>query len=720
MIKKSIGKISMTALAVLTLINIYGCENIPAAEQDHDSAKIAENTIIQNEETKIEEPIQEEINEEKTIPSFEEAIESIREKSIWKLENTINKELSKLKNNEVKNESEWSFTASYWGTNWTIKINFSWSTDSKFENILWNFKINAWINNADKIDEDLPNKLNVWRSYTALLQKANQYFKLDNVDIDSIKKLIVKEESDELEWEGINKIIETLKGKWIDFNINKICEEESEEYSEIWCMISNNAQNYTEILSWGDNKEIENKLEEVLKSANTISDAIKSSIFTTKVITLEKQVEYEGSQAYKFNINTTQLKKDIKNIIKKYAEYYAEKKAKEMEKFNEIYWDDYSMSEEDIKEMKQEISEGVDEMFDEIAKKISVKNFDTYLVYDETTNSFDLVIEKLDIVVKSEKTVCDYDNVYSWEEYLWPNCKEEVKYLAYSIAFSSKKHLIVFVGSEDNKVTSKVTIGYNLSWETFNIKISYSGNDDNEKFTEDLIVVNLSYWKKETGNTINSSIAFLVKIKKDLLDIENDISVGFNASGKSIYWEKQILPNINNPIPFHEIEKLVEKIQKEYESPSERDVKRKADLSTIWSAIISYNLTEWEFPETNTTNMVSVKKIEDKIKDQLWDELPTDPKEDNSFYLDWSNFIWEYWYKLMTKSGIKKGWFMLMAKVETEENANFVAWMKIADDLNNVKTCKEVVKWNTNSLLVKEDWVCTYKSPEDLRYIYTF
>jgi hypothetical protein len=42
-----------------------------------------------------------------------------------------------------------------------------------------------------------------------------------------------------------------------------------------------------------------------------------------------------------------------------------------------------------------------------------------------------------------------------------------------------------------------------------------------------------------------------------------------------------VLPNIDNPIPFYKVEKLVEKIKKEYESPSDRDAKRKADLSTI-------------------------------------------------------------------------------------------------------------------------------------------
>ena len=714
MIKKSIRKISMAAIAVLTLVNIYGCENVPATEPEHDSANIVENTINESEEIKVEETIQEE-----TLPTFEEAIESIREKSIGKLEETINNEINKLKNNEVKYESEWGITASYWDTSWTLKINFSWSTDKKFENILWSFKINASINNANKIDEEIPNKLKAWWSYTTLLQKANQYIRLDNIDIDSLKELLVKE-GNEIKWEGVNKIIETLKGKWIDFNTNQICDKESPAYSEAWCEISKNAQAYTEILSWEDKKEIENKLEEILKTANAISNSIKSSIFSTKILKLEKQVEYEGSQAYKFNINTKELKNDIKKVIQTYAEYYAEKSAKEMENLNEIYWEDFKMDEEDIKEMKQEISDSIDEMFEEISKRVNVKNFDAYLVYDETTKSFDLIIDKLDIVVKSENTVCDYNNLYSWEDYIWPKCEEIVKYNNYTIGFSSKKHLIVFVGTDDKNTTSKVAIGYNITWETFNIKITYSWNDDNNKFEEDLIVINLSYWKKETWNTINNNIAFQLKIKKELFDIENDITIAFNASGKSIYWEKQVLPNIDNPIPFYKVEKLAEKIWKEYESPSDRDAKRKANLSTIWSAIISYSFKEWEYPETNTTNMVSVKKIENKIKDHLWEDMPSDPKENNSFYFDWTNFVWEYWYKLMTKNGNKKGWFLLMAKVETESNANFVAWMKIADDLNNFKTCKEVIKWDTNSLLVKEDWVCTYKSTEDLRYVYTY
>jgi hypothetical protein len=77
------------------------------------------------------------------------------------------------------------------------------------------------------------------------------------------------------------------------------------------------------------------------------------------------------------------------------------------------------MTEDDIKEMKQEISEGVDEMFDEIYKNVSMKNFDAYLVYDETTDTFDLVVEKIEIVIHRENETCDYSNMYNeFDEYV--------------------------------------------------------------------------------------------------------------------------------------------------------------------------------------------------------------------------------------------------------------------------------------------------------------
>jgi hypothetical protein len=86
-------------------------------------------------------------------------------------------------------------------------------------------------------------------------------------------------------------------------------------------------------------------------------NSIKTSIFSTNVLTNPQQVEYEGKQAYKFSINKEKLKKDMKAIVKTYAEYYAEQMTKKMQKYNSIYDEEFEMTEEEINEMKQEISE---------------------------------------------------------------------------------------------------------------------------------------------------------------------------------------------------------------------------------------------------------------------------------------------------------------------------------------------------------------------------
>jgi hypothetical protein len=41
-------------------------------------------------------------------------------------------------------------------------------------------------------------------------------------------------------------------------------------------------------------------------------NSMKTSFFSTEVLTNPQLVEYEGNQAYKFSINKEKLKKDIK------------------------------------------------------------------------------------------------------------------------------------------------------------------------------------------------------------------------------------------------------------------------------------------------------------------------------------------------------------------------------------------------------------------------
>nr|MBR6100675.1 hypothetical protein [bacterium] len=150
------------------------------------------------------------------------------------------------------------------------------------------------------------------------------------------------------------------------------------------------------------------------------------------------------------------------------------------------------MTEEELNEMKQEMSESIDEMFDEIAKNTSLKSFEAYLVYDEDTQSFDLVIPKLEYTIKTKETICDYNN-YDDEGYYSPKCKDKEKTQMISLAFSSKKHLIIVVVSENNKVMYKTSVMYNITADTVNTKISYSGKDDDEKYTEDLVTLNIGF-----------------------------------------------------------------------------------------------------------------------------------------------------------------------------------------------------------------------------------
>jgi hypothetical protein len=74
----------------------------------------------------------------------------------------------------------------------------------------------------------------------------------------------------------------------------------------------------------------------------------------------------------------------------------------------------------------------------------------------------------------------------------------------------------------------------------------------------------------------------------------------------------------------------------------------------------------------------------------------------------------------MTKNTISKWWFVLMSKAETEDTANFVAWIKLDGDLSKIKVCTYITKWDKTSTEVSENWTCTYTNPNELRYIYAF
>jgi hypothetical protein len=103
-------------------------------------------------------------------------------------------------------------------------------------------------------------------------------------------------------------------------------------------------------------------------------------------------------------------------------------------------------------------------MFDELYSHVTMKELDAYLVYDEETKTFDLIVKKLEIEIHRENETCDYSRMYNEnDEYVGPQCKtEDIKTLL-SIGFSSKKHLFVIVASDGKKTKFKTTFNYNIT-----------------------------------------------------------------------------------------------------------------------------------------------------------------------------------------------------------------------------------------------------------------
>lgn len=155
-----------------------------------------------------------------------------------------------------------------------------------------------------------------------------------------------------------------------------------------------------------------------------------------------------------------------------------------------------------------------------------------------------------------------------------------------------------------------------------------------------------------------------------------------------------------------------------------RDVARKSDLSQIQTAIIASQIESWKWPGmNNASNWISVSDIETELLKAGLSSAPKDPLSSNkSTWLGTVEAKWNYLYLVAKRNGISNGWFVLMAKTETEAWSNWVVcenkswlenWYITRDtDLRDVKPCNMVSKWNSCSATN-----CTYNSTDQLRYI---
>lgn len=171
-----------------------------------------------------------------------------------------------------------------------------------------------------------------------------------------------------------------------------------------------------------------------------------------------------------------------------------------------------------------------------------------------------------------------------------------------------------------------------------------------------------------------------------------------------------------------------------------RDSARKSDLSQLGSAILQYYNNRGEYPEGSGTDkwtdwkMISVDNIGDKlIRLVELSAVPHDPNKKNKITWVWGQaagstarevWSWEYWYFTMQKNSIPNGWFVLVARTETEGWTNFLNTINISWDLSNFKACtslksKEIDNC-TPGTSVPSDWACCYASKDEFLYLYVF
>ena len=165
-----------------------------------------------------------------------------------------------------------------------------------------------------------------------------------------------------------------------------------------------------------------------------------------------------------------------------------------------------------------------------------------------------------------------------------------------------------------------------------------------------------------------------------------------------------------------------------------RDVARKNDLAQIQTAIISSqsDRREWPMLSGARKGMSISGDIEDVLIDAWMSSVPTDPNGSNTFRWLWSltgeETKWKYGYMVSKRNGIKDGWFVLMAKTETEWWSNWVVcptWTGLnsgrinsGEDLKGVQTCQTMTKKTSSTSWCTANVVdCIYEETEQLRYI---
>lgn len=163
-----------------------------------------------------------------------------------------------------------------------------------------------------------------------------------------------------------------------------------------------------------------------------------------------------------------------------------------------------------------------------------------------------------------------------------------------------------------------------------------------------------------------------------------------------------------------------------------RDVARKNDLAQIQTAIISSQSDRrvWPMLESGARAGMPISwAIEQTLMDAGMSSVPTDPNGSNSFEWLWNTSYsnWKYGYMVSMRNGVSDGWFVLMAKTETEWWTNWVVcsgataenkWkITTGHDLKDIQLCQTLTKVDSDNDCVSNTGDCKYTTTSELRYI---
>ena len=147
------------------------------------------------------------------------------------------------------------------------------------------------------------------------------------------------------------------------------------------------------------------------------------------------------------------------------------------------------------------------------------------------------------------------------------------------------------------------------------------------------------------------------------------------------------------------------------------DISVKVDLQQVATALISYQIDKWHFPQE--ISPFSDHEFQ-KVLIKWWMNSIPSIGENQWTGMDSQLAAW-YMYYPMKKNGINKNGFLLVAKTESEQMSNYVYCGEIAAneqwdiDVDSLPICESIVFGD-----ICDPIACIAKEKTELRYVYKY